>query len=104
MGDLISREVALIAIDAHERMTRRKGIKDSKIRPTLNAVRRIIQALPDVNAETIRWGMWIDLRESSKDVPQCKCSECGYERIGLETNYCPNCGAKMDGRRVESHT
>nr|DAV14176.1 MAG TPA: zinc-ribbon containing domain protein [Caudoviricetes sp.] len=99
MGDLISREVALIAIDAHERMARRNGIKDSEIRPTLDAVRRIIQALPDVNAETIRWGMWIDLRETSKDVPQCKCSECGYKRIGLETNYCSNCGAKMDGGR-----
>ena len=42
-------------------------------------------------------GRWIDMRESSKDVPECKCSECGCVIIGLEKNYCPNCGAMMDG-------
>lgn len=54
MGDLISREVALVAIDAYERMARENDIKDSEIRPTLNAVRRTIQALPDVNAEIMQ--------------------------------------------------
>ena len=41
-------------------------------------------------------GRWIDMRESSKDVPECKCSECGCVIIGLEKNYCQNCGAMMD--------
>ena len=26
-----------------------------------------------------------------------QCSECGYFSFDGETNYCPNCGAKMDG-------
>lgn len=33
---------------------------------------------------------------------ECRCSECGKYRLmtnpfGREWNYCPNCGAKMDG-------
>lgn len=38
---------------------------------------------------------WIDLAESSKDVPKYKCSECGFVRIGLRSNYCENCGECM---------
>lgn len=26
-----------------------------------------------------------------------ECSICGYEYAGNNTNYCPDCGAKMDG-------
>lgn len=26
------------------------------------------------------------------------CSECGYKLIGEQTRFCPNCGAKMEGR------
>lgn len=44
-------------------------------------------------------GRWIDLRESSKDVPKCRCSVCSRTIIGLDSEYkfCPNCGTKMDG-------
>lgn len=28
------------------------------------------------------------------------CNQCGYEQE-FGTNYCPNCGAKMDGERRE---
>lgn len=54
MGDLIDREVALVAIDAYERMARKNGIKDNEMQPTLDAIRKIIQALPDVNAEIMQ--------------------------------------------------
>ena len=27
-----------------------------------------------------------------------KCSKCGYRNGRRKPNYCPNCGAKMDGR------
>ena len=46
--------------------------------------------------EPVRHGRWIDMRESSKDVPHIRCSECKSIIYGLESRYCPNCGAKMD--------
>ena len=59
----------------------------------INALRNA----PAADVAQVRHGRWIDMRESSKDVPECKCSECGCVIIGLEKNYCPNCGARMDG-------
>ena len=30
-----------------------------------------------------------------------QCSECGYFSFDGETNYCPNCGAKMEGKNED---
>ena len=47
-----------------------------------------INCLPSVEAVPVLHGRWID---------EC-CSECGqYVYRGDSRNYCPNCGAKMDG-------
>lgn len=50
-------------------------------------------------SEPVRHGRWIDIRVSSKDVPEIECSECRCAIIGFESNYCPNCGAKMRGEQ-----
>lgn len=105
MGDLISREAAVAAIDAHERMARRDGIKDGEMRPTLKAVREFVRALPAVDAEPVRHGRWV--AEDDMLPPEYhgkkRCSICaqfalhdlyGRERLSL---YCPNSGVKMDG-------
>ena len=43
-------------------------------------------------------GRWIDReeRDGGSFVWRYECSACGKKSI-LETRYCPNCGAKMDG-------
>lgn len=52
-----------------------------------------IARFPAVDAEPVRHGKW-EFRED--DVTWWwMCSECGSAEI-LPTNYCPNCGAKMD--------
>lgn len=38
----------------YERMARKNGIKDNEMQPTLDAIRKIIQVLPDVNAEIMQ--------------------------------------------------
>ena len=63
----------------------------------LDRAQRAILDAPAADVAPVVHGRWIDMRESSKDVPECKCSECGCVIIGLEKNYCPNCGARMDG-------
>lgn len=52
-----------------------------------------LRSYPTINAEPVRHGKWVKKNESSRII---KCTECGREKIFKE-NYCPNCGAKMDG-------
>ena len=51
---------------------------------------------PTIDAVSVVHGEWIATHK------QCgwKCSLCGTEyRMMKKSNYCPNCGAKMDGER-----
>ena len=58
----------------------------------------IIDEQPTIDAEPVRHGRWIDLRESYNDVPHARCSVCGNVIYGIEYahKYCFRCGAKMD--------
>ena len=49
---------------------------------------------PTVDAVEVVHGRWIH-----KGAWHIECSECQYihAHIGEAKNYCPNCGAKMDG-------
>jgi hypothetical protein len=48
-------------------------------------------------------GEWIDMTESSKDVPKYRCSACGYDSFSaVRYRYCPNCGARMKGEDNEN--
>ena len=61
---------------------------------------------PTVDAVEVVHGRWIPLEYDgyADGYPVWdlwECSECGEEHKGDEdtlTNYCPNCGAKMDGK------
>lgn len=49
--------------------------------------------MPTIEAEPIRHGKWI-----YTGFLEVKCNNCGNVFHELEDiNYCPNCGAKMDG-------
>lgn len=53
-----------------------------------------------VDAEPVRHGRWIEV-DSPGDCCY-RCSECGFIRDAYLldiSNYCPKCGAKMDGER-----
>ena len=47
---------------------------------------------PTLDAEPIRHGEWIESKVGGYD----KCSVCGDPTLA-KYNFCPNCGAKMDG-------
>ena len=57
--------------------------------------------LPTEDVAPIRHGRWINAYPDIEPNPMFMygiCSECGFEQgISKYLNYCPNCGAKMDG-------
>lgn len=59
--------------------------------------KRLIQEMPTIEAEPVRHGRWV---KRGQDI---FCSECdeesGYTWAGASrySDYCPSCGAKMDG-------
>lgn len=48
-------------------------------------------AIPAADVEPVRHGTW-----NGKTLSTFVCSCCGRYSL-LQTNYCPHCGAKMDG-------
>ncbi|MBO5163229.1 MAG: hypothetical protein J6B75_02120 [Ruminococcus sp.] len=69
---------------------------------TINSIQYIISQVPTVEAEPVRHGTW-------KHCPgmNSKCLECGqyfpvdeFDSRPFDINYCPNCGAKMEGGEV----
>ena len=54
-----------------------------------------IEKAPTIDAVPVVHGRWYWAEDR-----HCKCSVCGQyatvKRLVVKTNYCPNCGAKMD--------
>lgn len=73
-----------------------------------------IQEQPTVDAEPVRHGKWIIRDNPGTGWYRITCSECGEDVtsnapcIGFFPNakvtwdYCPECGAKMDGERKDN--
>ena len=70
----------------------------------LTAAEVAIKKLPTIDAEPVRHGKWVPkyIRIGGQDwASGMKCSECGEDALNAEgneflTDYCPNCGARMD--------
>ena len=56
--------------------------------------------IPTVEVEPVRHGRWIERKSlhAEGDI-SAKCSACkkDVQYLGNPLNYCPNCGARMDG-------
>ena len=57
---------------------------------------------PAADVSEVRHGEWVHTDKAFSWRSKDECSECGYhqkDRINLDFyKYCPNCGAKMDGK------
>lgn len=70
---------------------------DCNLRPFEYAFRAQLEALPAVDAVPVVHGSWIPIEHIEENI--CKCLICNYPISGWhKTNYCPNCGARMDGK------
>ncbi len=93
MGDLISREALIEALNSHPNIrTMRGGV--SGIWINLLDVIGEIERVPA--AEPVRRGHWEKGDPTDANPYITCCSECG--KLGLsDWVCCPRCGAKMDG-------
>lgn len=53
--------------------------------------------IPTIEAEPVKHGRWVKPYINFYGHPCHCCSECGFKASYQDKNYCPNCGAKMDG-------
>lgn len=81
-GDALEREISVL-----HSMTDDYGIQTGYV-----ICMRSIEDAPTIEPQ--RTGRWIDAQ-----YPYSKCSICGEEldTLSYEANYCPNCGARMEG-------
>ena len=56
--------------------------------------KEIVDQIPTVDAVEVVHGRWT-YTDGEYEIYMI-CSECGWDS-DFRTNYCPNCGAKMDG-------
>lgn len=91
MGDVLMR-----LIDADEL---KEELKDMDIVIVKHNVEDLIDEQPTADAVPVRHGKWILYPDNqSKVVEADDCSVCGAQWIfGEKYDYCPSCGAKMDG-------
>lgn len=64
-------------------------------------LKKVIEIFPTEDFAPVKHGHWRQVDEN-----KCECSNCGIVAlIGLyphgDKNYCPNCGAKMDGGKSD---
>lgn len=62
--------------------------------------RKAVNDAPAADVVEVRHGKWTLIGYGNGRPLHWKCSACGYETfdaVNGDTNFCPNCGAKMDG-------
>lgn len=88
-NDLISRSALFKTWDALDETQDPNLLVDAMIKAT--------QEAPAVDTEPVRHGRWMQKRPHNT---YWYCSECGDGGWYCDVprgNYCPNCGARMDG-------
>ena len=92
MKDLISREAVI------ERIKYEADVCNSGItRGVLKFLQAIVENMPSaIDAVEVVHGRWI-CHEIEGTLRWKECPKCKFEIPNLKYNYCPNCGARMDG-------
>lgn len=89
MGEYIDKEAAIEAV----KHAWAKGLEPSQY----------IEIIPVADVAPVKHGRWIEYTKVIIPEPYnkweqaWKCSECGFDDGFVAYNFCPNCGAKIDG-------
>lgn len=87
-----------VFVRARELVIKNQGGITSGTAHNMQVVINEIDRSETVDAEQVRHGLWVENeKEYSFRVMRDRCSICGSTQ-GIDwMNFCPNCGAKMDG-------
>ena len=96
MTEYIDRETAIKAIKNADC----NAIADGAESYDLSYLKEIFFNIPAADVVPVVHGWWLHSGYDHLEV--VKCSECNHEAFAIalyvcDGNYCPNCGAKMDG-------
>lgn len=101
MAEYINREAAKETLHEFERVCTAFGINPEQVRG-IRYSKYELERVPAADVVEVKHGRWI---KRGQDI---FCSECGGESkytwhgSSSFSNYCPNCGAKMDGWEDET--
>ena len=93
MAEYIEREALLADIDA--------AMENAGMGYVVGqTLKRYVKRVPAADVAPVRHGWW----KTNSDRPDsliCSVCKCGFDMWKHDPhNYCPNCGAKMDGGKV----
>ena len=80
---------------------------DAAVAEALESIIKEVEHMKTVDAEPVQHGRW-ETPFGSYCTPHC--TKCGWhipyseDSVLDARNYCPNCGAKMDGEDINVHT
>ena len=97
MDEYIKRDDALLAISYYPI---ENPEPDDIIQAILETARKLIARINAADVSPVRHGRWIEYIEIGAMNNHYECSTCHWKTpsftIARESNFCPNCGAKMD--------
>ena len=107
-GDLISRSALLEAFGEEPLVWDSRDREDVQMHNDWLDYTKLVKDAPAVDAVPVRTGRWVmtlyattSKRGRVISNKRFSCSECGYSNGRKQSDYCPNCGAKMDKEAEE---
>lgn len=101
MDEYIEREEALALIQPDDPNDERCAVT---VATAKRLIRHLLTVTPAADVAPVVHGRWIHSRyeDCSEQFERVKCSQCNHEAYAMAFyvrggNYCPKCGAKMDG-------
>ena len=84
-------------IDADGLIDELDGYKEKVFMLSVNAIQDAIAQYPKADVAEVKHGRWVNvaISDAHGNYAAVRCSAC-KALFGLQTHYCPNCGAKME--------
>lgn len=105
MADMISRAAAIDYLMTNMELRYDDGYEVDDADEKRAIITDLVNGIPAVDAAPVVHAYWLDCSEGNDGTVCRKCSACKDMQIHYYTyypNYCPECGAKMDGERRDS--